>query len=222
MHTNVARSMTRVMLVDDHRSVRQGLRFLLESQPDVAVVGEAATVAGAVRGVCDLLPDVVIMDARLPDGSGVEACRTIRSIHPDVPLLMLTSAPDDEALILSVMAGADGFVPKQLRGNLVVKAIRRLMSGLSLHDPCEVARVLEKMRADAGSRPTGSSLTSTERRIVQMIAQGATNREIATRIGLDETTINAHVSAMLSTRLGGRRAELADILAEHWAHVRTA
>jgi two-component system, NarL family, response regulator DevR len=222
MHTNVARSMTRVMLVDDHRSVRQGLRFLLESQPDVAVVGEAGSVAGAVEGVCALLPDVVIMDARLPDGSGVEACRTIRSHHPDLPMLMLTSAPDHEALILSLMAGADGFVPKQLRGNLVVKAIRRLMSGLSLHDPFEVARVLEKMRADAGSRPMGTSLTSTERRIVQMIAKGATNREIATRIGLDETTINAHVSAMLSTRLGGRRAELADILAEHWAHVRTA
>jgi DNA-binding NarL/FixJ family response regulator len=210
------------MLVDDHRSVRQGLRFLLELQPDVAVVGEAATVADAVEGVYAFLPDVVIMDARLPDGSGVEACRTIRSDHPDVPLLMLTSAPDDEALFLSIMAGADGFVPKQLRGNLVVKAIRRLMAGESLHDPCQVAHMLELMRSHAGSRPTGTSLTPTERRIVQMIAQGATNREIAKRVGLDESTINAHVWAMLSTRLGGRRAELAGILVDHWARVRTA
>jgi DNA-binding NarL/FixJ family response regulator len=207
----------RVMLVDDHRSVREGLRLLLDSEPDIAVVAQADTVAAAVRGVRACAPDVVVVDARLPDGSGVEACRTIRSNHPDVPLLMLTSAPDDEALFLSVMAGAAGFVPKQIRGNLVVKAIRRIMAGEPLHNPRETVAVLEQMRERVASAPAIARLTPTERRITEMIADGATNGAISERTGMDPTTVNHQVVALLSTRVNGTRGEVAGILAERLA-----
>jgi DNA-binding NarL/FixJ family response regulator len=214
----------RIMLVDDHRVVRQGLRFLLEPEDDLAVVAEAATVAQAIEAARAVMPDIVIMDARLPDGSGVEACRTIRCEHPKTSLLMLTSAPDDEALYLSVMAGADGFVPKQIRGRLLVRAIRRLMDGKPLHEPGEIVRVLERMRARAGSVPAISHLTPVERRITELIATGATNREITACLELDEATVNAHAAALVSSYVGSRRAEIAGILLKHLdaAHATTA
>ncbi|HSK98130.1 MAG TPA: response regulator transcription factor [Euzebyales bacterium] len=218
----MAPAVTRIMVVDDHPLVRQGLRFLLEPERDIVVAAEADTVALAIDQSRALTPHVVVMDARLPDGSGVEACRAIRSEHPEISLLMLTSAPDDEALYLSVIAGADGFVPKQVRGRRIVSAIRQLVAGEPLHDPREIARALDRMRVRAGTRAVASHLTPIERSVTELIARGATNREIVTRLEIDEAVLNDQLTALVSDHVGGRRAEVADILLRHLAPAQVA
>lgn len=208
----------RVLLVDDHEVVRGGLRALLEAQDDLEVVAEAGTVAEAISRTRTFEPDVVVMDVRLPDGSGVEACREIRSQMPDVAVLMLTSFSDDQALFDSIMAGAAGYVLKQVRGADLVDSVRRVGSGESILDPSVTARVLERIRnPQSDEDPRLARLTPTELRIVEMIADGATNRQIADRIHLAEKTVKNYVSAILAKLEVSRRAEAAAYLADRRA-----
>ena len=208
----------RVLLVDDHEVVRGGLRALLEAQDELEVVAEAGTVAEAISRTRTFEPDVVVMDVRLPDGSGVEACREIRSQMPDVAVLMLTSFSDDQALFDSIMAGAAGYVLKQVRGADLVDSVRRVGSGESILDPSVTARVLERIRnPQSDEDPRLARLTPTELRIVEMIADGATNRQIADRIHLAEKTVKNYVSAILAKLEVSRRAEAAAYLADRRA-----
>jgi DNA-binding NarL/FixJ family response regulator len=209
---------TRIMLVDDHEVVRAGLRSLLTAQEDLEVVAEAATAADAVLRARSYHPDVVVLDVRLPDRSGVEVCRDIRSEHPDMAVLMLTSFSDDQALFDSIMAGAAGYVLKQIRGNDLVDGIRRVGSGESLLDPAVTARVLERLRhPETKGDARLARLTPTELRIVEMIAEGLTNRAIGERIGLAEKTVKNYVSSILAKMHMSRRAEAAAYLADHRA-----
>ncbi len=208
----------RVLLVDDHEVVRGGLRALLEAQDDLEVVAEAGTVAEAISRARTFEPDVVVMDVRLPDGSGVEACREIRSQMPDVAVLMLTSFSDDQALFDSIMAGAAGYVLKQVRGADLVDSVRRVGAGESILDPSVTARVLDRIRNPKSDEdPRLARLTPTELRIVEMIADGATNRQIADRIHLAEKTVKNYVSAILAKLEVSRRAEAAAYLADRRA-----
>jgi DNA-binding NarL/FixJ family response regulator len=210
--------MTRIMLVDDHEVVRAGLRSLLTAHDDLEVVTEAATAADAVLRARSYHPDVVVLDVRLPDGSGVEVCRDIRAEHPDMAVLMLTSFADDQALFDSIMAGAAGYVLKQIRGTDLVDGVRRVARGDSLLDPAVTARVLDRLRNPATQGDARlARLTPTERRIVEMIAGGLTNRQIGERIGLAEKTVKNYVSSILAKMHMSRRAEAAAYLAEHRA-----
>ncbi len=205
----------RVLLVDDHEVVRGGLRALLEAHDDLEVVAEAGTVAEAIARARTFEPDVVVMDVRLPDGSGVEACREIRSRMPDTHVLMLTSFSDDQALFDSIMAGAAGYVLKQIRGSDLVDSVRRVGNGESTLDPGVTARVLDRIRnPQQDEDPRLARLTPTETRIVEMIADGATNRQIAERIHLAEKTVKNYVSGILSKLEVSRRAEAAAYLAD--------
>jgi two-component system, NarL family, response regulator DevR len=207
--------MTRVMLVDDHEVVRNGLRAMLEVNEDLEIVAEAGSVAEAVLRARSYKPDVVVMDVRLPDGSGVEACRDIRAEHPDIKVLMLTSFSDDQALFDSIMAGASGYVLKQIRGSDLVDGIRRVGAGESLLDPAVTARVLERVRNPHGNEdPRLARLTPTEARILDMIAEGLTNREIGERVHLAEKTVKNYVSTILTKLQVSRRADAAAYVAE--------
>jgi two-component system, NarL family, response regulator DevR len=209
---------TRVMLVDDHEVVRKGIRSMIEVNDDLEVVAEAGTADEAVLRARSYKPDVVVMDVRLPDRSGVEACRDIRSENPDIAVLMLTSFSDDEALFDSIMAGAAGYVLKQVRGGDLLEAIRRVGEGQSLLDPGVTARILERVRNPSGSHdPRLARLTPTETRILEMIAEGLTNREIGERIHLAEKTVKNYVSTILTKLQVSRRAEAAAYLAERRA-----
>ncbi|WP_370324372.1 response regulator [Euzebya sp.] len=204
------------MLVDDHEVVRQGLAAMVDSQDDMSVVAEAGSVAEAVLRARSYHPDVIVMDVRLPDGTGVEACREIRSERPETHVLMLTSFSDDKALFDAIMAGAAGYLLKQVRGSDLLDAIRRVAEGESLLDPAVTAAVLERIRHGSGSTdPRLARLTPTERRILESIAEGATNREIGDRLGLAEKTIKNYVSTILSKLHVARRAEAAAYLVEH-------
>ena len=206
----------RVMLVDDHEVVRQGLRAMIETQDDLQVVAEAGSVAESIHRARASSPHVVVMDVRLPDGSGVEACRDIRSEMPDVGVMMLTSHSDDQALFDSIMAGAAGYLLKQVRGNDLLGAIRRVAAGESLLDPAVTATVLERIRSGPQvGDPRLARLTPTERRILDAIAEGATNRQIGDRLGLAEKTIKNYVSTILSKLDVSRRTEAAAYLVEH-------
>jgi len=208
----------RILLVDDHQVVREGLRALLDSQEDLEVIAEADSVAEAITRARTFEPDVVVMDVRLPDGSGVEACREIRSRQPDTAVLMLTSFSDDQALFDSIMAGAAGYVLKQVRGAELIDSIRRVGSGESILDPAITARVLDRIRNPKQDEdPRLARLTPTELRIVEMIADGLTNRQIADRIHLAEKTVKNYVSAILSKLEVARRAEAAAYLADRRA-----
>lgn len=208
----------RVLLVDDHEVVRGGLRALLESHDDLEVVAEAGTVAEAIARARTFEPDVVVMDVRLPDGTGVEACREIRSRMPGTNVLMLTSFSDDQALFDSIMAGAAGYVLKQVRGSDLVDSVRRVGNGESILDPGVTARVLDRIRNPHQDQdPKLARLTPTETRIVEMIADGATNRQIAERIHLAEKTVKNYVSGILSKLEVARRAEAAAYLADRRA-----
>ena len=210
--------MIRVMLVDDHEVVRQGLRAMIDAQEDLQVVAEAGTVADAVAHARTFEPDVVVMDVRLPDGTGVEACREIRSHLEDTHVLMLTSYSDDRALFDSIMAGADGFLLKQVRGQELVGSIRRVGAGESILDPGVTARVLERIRnPDEEQDPKLARLTPTEERILGLIAQGRTNRQIGETLHLAEKTIKNYVSAILAKLDVSRRAEAAAYLASRQA-----
>ncbi|HUG83297.1 MAG TPA: response regulator transcription factor [Euzebya sp.] len=205
----------RVMLVDDHEVVRQGLRALVAGGGEMTVVAEAGTVAEAVLRARSYKPDVIVMDVRLPDGTGVDACRDIRSERPDARVLMLTSFSDDKALFDAIMAGASGYLLKQVRGADLMDAIRRVAAGESLLDPGVTAQVLERIRNPSGDDPRLARLTPTERRILDAIATGSTNREIGDHLGLAEKTIKNYVSTILSKLHVARRAEAAAYLVRH-------
>lgn len=205
----------RVMLVDDHDVVRQGLRAVLEQEPDIDVVAEAATAEEAVARAKVFEPDVVVMDVRLPDGNGIDSCRAIRSHRPETKVVMLTSFSDDQALFDSIMAGASGYLLKQVRGQEIATSIRRVGQGESILDPAVTQRVLERIRnPDEGKDERLARLTPTEQRILDMIADGMTNREIATRIKLADKTVKNYVSGILSKLDVGRRVEAAAYLVE--------
>jgi DNA-binding NarL/FixJ family response regulator len=200
---------TRVFLLDDHEVVRRGLRDLLEGEDDLEVVGEASTADEALDRIPSTRPDVAILDVRLGDGGdGVEVCREIRSRHPEVRCLMLTSFADDEALFAAIMAGAAGYVLKQVRGIDLLNAVRRVGRGESLLDPTLTGRVLERLRAEP-EKDELAGLTDQERRILELIAEGHTNRQIAETIFLAEKTVKNYVSNLLAKLGMSRRSEAA-------------
>ncbi|MDW4904741.1 response regulator transcription factor [Streptomyces sp. ADMS] len=205
-----------VFLLDDHEVVRRGVHELLSVEDDIEVVGEAGTAADALARIPAAHPDVAVLDVRLPDGSGVEVCREIRSQDPDIKCLMLTSFADDEALFDAIMAGASGYVLKAIRGHELLAAVRDVAAGGSLLDPVATARVLQRLR-DGGSPAKGderlANLTEQEHRILSLIGEGLTNREIGERLHLAEKTIKNYVSGLLSKMGMQRRAQAAAYVA---------
>jgi two-component system response regulator DevR len=199
----------RVFILDDHELVRTGLHSLLDDEEDMEVVGEAATAEAALTQIATLQPDVAILDVRLPDGNGIEVCREIRSLYPDVTCLMLTSFPDDEALYASVMAGAAGYVLKEIGGRDLVGDIRRVSRGASLLDPELTADLFERLRKNQEIESRIASLTPQERRVLELIAQGRSNRQIAEDIFLAEGTVKNYVSKLLLKLGMQRRTEAA-------------
>ena len=199
----------KVVVVDDHEVVRQGLKALIDAQDDLEVVGEAGDVESAIRQVGYHSPDVVVMDVRLPDGTGVEACREIRSRWPEVNVLMLTSYADEEALVSSIMAGAAGYVLKRIDSADLVDAIRRVADGESLLDPNLTDRLFARIRGDEPDDPLLARLSPQERRILDLISEGKTNRQIAESLFLAEKTVKNYVSNLLSKLEMSRRSEAA-------------
>lgn len=202
----------RVYLLDDHEVVRRGLRDLLEREGDIEVVGESASAEEAARRIPALRPHVAVLDARLPDGSGIDVCRDVRSVDPSIRALILTSYEDDEALFAAIMAGASGYVLKQVRGNDLVEAVRTVAAGQSLLDPAITQRVLDRIRRGPDQPAELAALTEQERRILELIAEGLTNRQIAGRMFLAEKTVKNYVSSLLS-KLGLERRTQAAVLA---------
>jgi DNA-binding NarL/FixJ family response regulator len=204
----------RVMLVDDHEVVREGLRTLLDRRPGMRVVAEAGTVAQSIEVALREKPDVIIMDVRLPDGSGVEACREIRSELPETRLIMLTSYADEEAIIASIMAGASAYLLKQTRGQQLADAVEAVARGESLLDSKVTERVLEQVRNKArGAAADKNPLTENEQKILNLIAEGKTNREIAAEVFLSDKTVKNYVSSILSKLNMKRRSEAAAYIA---------
>jgi len=204
--------MIRVYLLDDHEVVRQGLRYLLESAGDIEIVGESGSAQDATARIPALRPQVAVLDARLPDGSGIEVCRAVRSVDPSIRALILTSYDDDEALFAAIMAGASGYVLKEIKGSDLVNAIRQVASGNSLIDPALTARVLERVRNPPTTAPELASLTEQELKLLGLIAEGLTNRQIGERMFLAEKTVKNYVSSILS-KLGLERRTQAAVLA---------
>jgi two-component system, NarL family, response regulator DevR len=202
----------RVFLLDDHEIVRRGVKELLEADGELEVVGEAGTAADALARIPPTRPDVAVLDVRLPDGDGVEVCREIRSAHPEVHCLMLTSFADDEALFQAIVAGASGYLLKQIKGADVVQAVRSVASGQSLLDPSVTARVVERLRRDSEEDELLARLSPQERNILRLIADGLTNRQIAERVHLAEKTVKNYVSNLLS-KLGMERRTQAAVYA---------
>jgi DNA-binding NarL/FixJ family response regulator len=194
----------KVFLLDDHEIVRRGVRELLEAEPDLVVVGEAGTATSALARIPALRPDVAVLDVRLPDGDGVSVCREIRSRMPEVACLMLTSFGDDDALFDAIMAGAAGYVLKQIRGTDLVGAVRTIAAGESMLDPEAASRVMKRMRDQAVRSDPLSGLTEQERRILELIGEGLTNRQIGERMFLAEKTVKNYVSALFA-KLGMER-----------------
>ena len=205
-----------VFLLDDHEIVRRGVRGLLEAAGDVAVVGESGSAEEARRRIPALRPDVAILDSRLPDGTGIDVCREVRSRDPAIRALILTSYDDDDALFSAIMAGASGYVLKQIRGSDLLDAVRRVAAGQSLLDPAVTARVLERVRAGDPADEVLSRLTPHERRILACIAEGLTNRQIGERLSLAEKTVKNYVSTLLD-KLGVERRTQAAVLATRLA-----
>ncbi|MDH6281010.1 two-component system response regulator DevR [Rhodococcus sp. LBL1] len=203
--------MTRVFLVDDHEIVRRGLVDLLGSAPDLTVVGEAASVGEAMARIPSSGADVAVLDVRLPDGNGVELCRDLRAVLPDLRCLMLTSYADDEALFDAVMAGASGFVLKQILGTDLISAVRTVGTGGSLLDSRATAALMQRIRSERTVDPL-AELSDQERAVFDLIGEGLTNREIAERLFLAEKTIKNYVSRLLS-KLGMQRRTQAAVLA---------
>jgi two-component system, NarL family, response regulator DevR len=186
----------RVFLLDDHEIVRRGIKELLEAEGDIDVVGEAGLAQDALNRIPAVRPDVAILDGRLPDGSGVDVCREIRSRHPEVNALILTSYDDDEALFAAIMAGAAGYILKQVRGNDFVDIVRRVARGQSMLDPAVTAQVLERLRRGPEVDPGLASLTQQEQRILTLIGEGKTNRQIAQEMYLAEKTVKNYTSSL--------------------------
>lgn len=193
--------MKRVFLVDDHEIVRRGVADLINAEPDLEVVGEASTVRQALGRIAATRPDIAVLDVRLPDGSGIDLCRDIRSAHPDVQCLMLTAYDDDEASYTAVLAGAAGYVLKDIRGTGLLDSIRKVAAGQILVDPTVSKRVVA---VAVESRTTDSELSLRERQVLELIAEGLTNRQIAERLELAEKTVKNYVSGLLA-KLGMER-----------------
>ncbi len=203
----------RIEIVDDHEIVRKGLRTMIEAEDDLSVVGEADSVEEAIRRVGFDEPDVVLLDVRLPDGSGVEACREIRARWPHISVLMLTSFADDEALFASIMAGASGYVLKQIKGSDLLRSIRRAGRGESLLDPEMTSRVFRRIRGEEPNDPLLGKLSTQERKTLDFIADGLTNRQITEEMFLAEKTVKNYVSKVLSKLEMSRRSEAAAYVA---------
>lgn len=203
------------MLVDDHEVVREGLRALLNRRQGMSVVAEAGTVAQAIEVALREKPDVIVMDVRLPDGTGVEACREIRSQLPETRMIMLTSYADEEAVLASIMAGASAYLLKQTRGQQLADAVEAVARGESMLDPQVTMRVLEQVRSAASGGPSAkqSQLTENEYKILKLIAEGKTNREIAADVFLSDKTVKNYVSSILSKLNMKRRSEAAAYIA---------
>jgi two-component system response regulator DevR len=202
----------RVFLLDDHDVVREGLRFLLERQDDIEVVGDSASAVEAIARIPALKPHVAVLDGRLPDGSGIDVCREVRSIDPSIRALILTSYDDDEALFAAIMAGASGYVLKEIRSSDLVAAVRQVAAGNSLIDPALTARVLERVRNGPETARELADLTERELELLGLIAEGLTNRQIGERMFLAEKTVKNYVSSILA-KLGVERRTQAAVLA---------
>lgn len=208
----------RVFILDDHEMVRLGLRRLLESDPDVDVVGEAGTAAAAIARIPALQPDVAILDARLPDGSGIDVCREVRSQCPQTAAIIVTSFDDDEALFAAIMAGAAGYLLKQVSGHDLLTAVHHVATGGSLLDPDLTARVLQRLRDGAPDDPIElRSLTAQERKILELVAAGLTNRQIGEELFLAEKTVKNYMSTVLA-KLGLTTRTQAAVLATQLLH----
>ena len=214
MPASVPGEKLRVFLLDDHEMVRRGVRELLEGEGDIEVVGEAASAAEALARVPAVRPQVAVLDVRLPDGDGVTVCRELRSQFPELACLMLTSFSDDDALLGAVMAGAAGYVLKDIRGGDLVGAVRTVAAGGSLLDPRSTAHVLARLRDKPTPDPL-DALTTQERRILELIGEGLTNRQIGERMFLAEKTVKNHVSSLLSKLGLQRRTQAAILVTEH-------
>lgn len=199
----------RVFLVDDHEVVRRGLKDLLDAEEDIEVVGDAATAGMALAQIARTSPDVAVLDVRLPDGNGIEVCREVRARDPRIACLMLTSFGDDEALFDAIMAGAAGYLLKDIRGTDLIDAVRRVAAGDSLLDPSLTGKVLERLRKGDEEDPRLKALSDQERKILALIAEGLTNRQIAERMHLAEKTVKNYVSNLLSKLGMSRRTEAA-------------
>jgi len=206
----------KVLIVDDHDIVRRGLATLLSRQEDLVVAGEAGTAAEAVAKAGELAPDVVVLDIRLPDESGIEACRDIRAQNPDIKVLMLTSYSDEEAVMGSIMAGASGYLLKEIRSQEIVEAIRRVGMGQSLLDPAVTNRVLERVRRGQEPDPL-AQLSEQEQHILELIAEGRTNKEIAREVNLSDKTVKNYVSNILGKLEMSRRSQAAAYIADRRA-----
>jgi two-component system, NarL family, response regulator DevR len=198
-----------VFLLDDHEVVRRGVRDLLEAEPDIRVVGEAGTAASALARIPAVRPDVAVLDVRLPDGDGVAVCREIRSQMPEVACLMLTSFGDGEALFDAIMAGAAGYVLKQIRGTDLIGAVRTVASGQSMLDPRAASRLMARLRDQSAKPDPLAGLTAQERRILELIGEGLTNRQIGERMLLAEKTVKNYTSALFAKLGIERRAQAA-------------
>ncbi|WP_405904928.1 response regulator transcription factor [Streptomyces sp. NBC_00828] len=211
----------RVFLLDDHEVVRRGLSDLLDAEHDISVVGDAANVEHALLRGPALRPDVAVLDVRLPDGDGITVCRELRSQMPELAVLMLTSFDDEDALLDAIMAGASGYVLKQIRGSDLVSAVRTVASGQSMLDPATTARLMRSLRADPADTPAIApelaSLSPRERDILALIGDGLTNREIGKKLYLSEKTVKNHISRLLA-KLGVQRRVQAAVLASHLEH----
>ena len=202
----------RVFLLDDHDIVRRGVRALLESDGDVVVVGEASTIADATVRIPQLQPDVAVLDARLPDGSGIDLCATLKAIAPEVRSLILTSYDDEEAIVAAIRAGAAGYVLKEVEGDSLLSAVRTVASGQSLIDPVMARRVIHWIEQSNTGPEELSGLTEQQLRILGLLAEGLTNREIGLQLYLAEKTVKNHVTRILAT-LGVQRRTQAALLA---------
>jgi DNA-binding NarL/FixJ family response regulator len=203
----------KVFLLDDHEMVRRGLKDLFASQSDFEVVGESGSAKDAEARIPALRPDVALLDGRLPDGSGIEVCRAVRSVDPSIKAIILTSYDDDEALFAAIMAGASGYILKQIIGVDLVDVVRKVAEGQSLLDPSVTQRVLERIRSGGASEPAElQALTPQERRILELVAQGMTNRQIGEQLFLAEKTVKNYVTSILS-KLGMQRRTQAAVLA---------
>jgi DNA-binding NarL/FixJ family response regulator len=215
----------RVFLLDDHEVVRRGLADLLDVEPDISVVGDAENVEHALARGPALRPDVAVLDVRLPDGDGITVCRELRNRMPELACLMLTSFDDEEALLDAIMAGASGYVLKQIKGSDLVSAVRTVASGRSMLDPETTARLMRSLRADPSGEqapaPEMANLSPREREILALIGEGLTNREIGKKLYLSEKTVKNHISRLLA-KLGVQRRVQAAVLASQWEHSGTS
>ena len=207
----------RLLVVDDHEIVRHGLVALLDRRDGFEVVAQAGSVAEAIAESARFEPDIVVMDVRLPDGTGIEACREIRAARPETRVLMLTSYPDEEAVLSAIIAGASGYLLKQIRGRDLVSALESVGRGESLLDPAVTERVLQRVRTavSGGATDELGDLTSQERKILLLVAEGKTNKEIAADVFLSDKTVKNYVSSILSKLNLQRRTQAAAFVARH-------